>query len=87
MTYWEIESFHLTVGDGCRKLGGHDQDITQYRNGDSCLLNDESGNELQGCKKPKSKIDPWKLVIEQDILILLKEMMTVMLQVILLRLL
>ena len=23
MIWWEIEGFHLTVGDGCRKLGGH----------------------------------------------------------------
>ena len=21
--WWEIEGFHLTVGDGCQKLGGH----------------------------------------------------------------
>ena len=41
----------------------------------------------QGARNPSRKLTHRKLVIEQDILILLKEMMTVMLQVILLRLL
>ena len=45
---WEIEGFLLTVGDGCRKLGGHDQEMILRRNGDSCLLNDESESVLQG---------------------------------------
>ena len=25
--WWEIEGFHLTVGDGCRKLGGHGREM------------------------------------------------------------
>ena len=48
MIWWEIEGFLLTVGDGCRKLGGHDQEMILRRNGDSCLLNDESESVLQG---------------------------------------
>ena len=27
MIWWEIEGFHLTVGDGCRKLGGHGREM------------------------------------------------------------
>ena len=48
MIWWEIEGFLLTVGDGCRKLGGHGQEMILRRDGDSCLVNDESENELQG---------------------------------------
>ena len=58
MIWWEIEGFLLTVGDGCRKLGGHGQEMILRRDGDSRLVNDESENELQGCKKPMSRDDP-----------------------------
>ena len=52
---WEIEGFQLTVGDGCRKLGGHGREMILLRNGDSHLVNDEFEDELQGCKKPMSR--------------------------------
>ena len=58
MIWWEIECFLLTVGDGCRKLGGHGQEMTLRRDGDSRLVNDESENVLQGCMKPMSRDDP-----------------------------
>ena len=58
MIWWEIEGCHLTVGDGCRKLGGHGREMILRRDGDSLLVNDESENELQGCKKPMSRDDP-----------------------------
>ena len=48
MIWWEIEGFLLTVGDGCRKLGGHGQEMILRRNGDSRLVNVESENELLG---------------------------------------
>ena len=48
MIWWEIESFLLTVGDGCRKLGGHGQEMILRRDGDSRLVDIESENELQG---------------------------------------
>ena len=49
--WWEIEGFHLTVGDGCRKLGGHGRQIILRRNGDSHLVNVEFKDGLLGCKK------------------------------------
>ena len=58
MIWWEIDGFHLTVGDGCRKLGGRGREMILRRDGDSPLVNDESENELQGCKKPMSRDDP-----------------------------
>ena len=58
MISWEIDGFHLTVGDDCRKLEGHGREMILRRDGDSSLLNDESENELQGCKKPMSRDDP-----------------------------
>ena len=58
MIWWEIEGFHLTVGDGCRKLGGDGREVILRRDGDSPPVNDESENELQGCKKPMSRDDP-----------------------------
>ena len=58
MIWWEIEGFLLTLGDGCRKLGDHGREMILRRNGDSRLVNDESENELQGCKKPMSRDDP-----------------------------
>ena len=58
MIWWEIEGFLLTVGDGCRKLGAHGREMIQRRDGDSHLVNDESENELQGCKKPMLRDDP-----------------------------
>ena len=48
-TWWEIEGFHLTVGDSCRKLEG--RQMVLRRNGDSHLVNVEFEDELQGCKK------------------------------------
>ena len=36
MIWWEIEGFHLTVGNGCRKLG---REMSLRRNGDSHLVN------------------------------------------------
>ena len=42
MIWWEIEGFLLTVGDGCRKLGGHGQEMILRRDGDSHRVNDES---------------------------------------------
>ena len=30
-TWWVIEGFHLTVGDGCLKLGGHGRDGSAKR--------------------------------------------------------
>ena len=51
MIWWEIESFHLTVGDGCRKRGGHGREMILRRNGDSHLVNVEFKNGLLGCKK------------------------------------
>ena len=56
MIWWEIEGFHLTVGDSCRKLGGHGREMILRRDGDSHLVNDES--EKRGEKKPMSKDDP-----------------------------
>ena len=58
MIWWEIEGFHLTVSDGCRNLGGHGREMILRRDGDSPLVNDESENELQGCKIPMSRDDP-----------------------------
>ena len=55
MIWWEIDGFHLTVGDGCRKLGGHGREMILRRNGDSHLVNVEFEDELQGCKKPMSR--------------------------------
>ena len=52
MIWWEIEGFHLTVGNGCRKLG---REMSLRRNGDSHLVNVEFEDELQGCKKPMSR--------------------------------
>ena len=41
MIWWEIEGFHLTVGDGCRKLGGPGREMILRRNGDSHHVNVE----------------------------------------------
>ena len=60
MIWWGIEGFHLTVGNGCRKLGGHGREMILRRDGDSPLVNCESENELQGCMKPMSRNDPGK---------------------------
>ena len=51
MIWWEIEGFHLTVGDGCRKLGGHGREMILRRSGDSHLVNVEFKDRLLGCKK------------------------------------
>ena len=48
MIWWEIECFHLTIGDGCRKLGGHAREMI-------LLVNVEFEEELQGCKKTMSR--------------------------------
>ena len=53
MIWWEIEGFHLTVGDGCRKLGGHGREMILRRNGDSYLVNVEFKDGLLECKKSK----------------------------------
>ena len=45
----------MTVGDGCLKLGRHGREMILRRNGDSHLVNDEFGDELQGCKNPMSR--------------------------------
>ena len=50
MIWWEIEGFLLTVGNGCRKLGGHGREMILRRDGDSHLVNVESKSELQWCK-------------------------------------
>ena len=42
MIWWEIEGFHLTVGDGCRKLAGHGREMILRRDGDSHFVNVES---------------------------------------------
>ena len=52
MIWWEIEGFLLTVGNGCRKLGGHGRETILQRNGDSHLVNIEFKSELQWCKSP-----------------------------------
>ena len=52
MTWWEIEGFYLTIGDGCRKLGGHGREMILRRSGDSRLVDVEFVDELQECKKP-----------------------------------
>ena len=39
MIWWEIEGFHLTVDDGCWKLGGHGRDWILRKDGDSHLVN------------------------------------------------
>ena len=52
MIWWEIEGFLLTVGDGCRKLGGHGREMILRRDGDSRLVNVEFKSELQWCKSP-----------------------------------
>ena len=58
MIWWEIEGFLLTVGDDYRKLGGHCREMILRGDGDTLLVNDESENELQRCKKPMSRDDP-----------------------------
>ena len=51
MIWWEIEGFHLTVGDGYRKLGRHGREMILRRNGDSHLVDVEFKDGLLGCKK------------------------------------
>ena len=38
MIWWEMEGFHLTVGDGSRKLGGHGREMIPRTDGDSPLV-------------------------------------------------
>ena len=58
MIWREIEGFLLTISDGSRKLEGHGREMILHGDGDSYPVNDESENELQGCKKPISRDDP-----------------------------
>ena len=61
MIWWEIESFHLTVGNGIRKLGRHGREMIMRRNGDSHLVNVEFKDGLLGWKKSMLR-DPTGLV-------------------------
>ena len=65
MIWWEIEGFHLTVGDGCWKLGGHGRERILRRNGDSHLVNVEFKDGLMGCKKSMSR-DVTSLVTHEN---------------------
>ena len=51
MIWWEIEGFLLTVGDGCRKLGDHGQEMILRRDGDSHRVNDEFGKRAARVKE------------------------------------
>ena len=47
----EDKGFHLTVKDGCRKLGGHGREINLRRQGNSCLVDVEFQGGLLECEK------------------------------------
>ena len=55
MAMLEDKGFHLTVGRGRWKLGGHGREMILRSNGDSHLVNVDFEDELQGCKKPMSR--------------------------------
>ena len=75
MIWWEIEGFLLTVGDGCRKLGGHGREMILRRDGDSHLVNVKFKSELQWCKSTMLRdltgLVTMKTVVGQVILLLL----------------
>ena len=47
----EDKGFHLTVKDGCRKLGGHGREINERRLGNSNLVDAEFQGGLLECEK------------------------------------
>ena len=51
MAMLEDKGFHLTVGDGCRKLGGHDREMILRRKGNSYLVDVEFKDGLLGCEE------------------------------------
>ena len=51
MALLKDEDFHVTVGDGCRKLGSHGREMILRKSGDTHLVNVEFKDGLVGCKK------------------------------------
>ena len=74
MIWWEIEGFLLTVGDVCRKLGGHGREMILRRDGDSHLMNVEFKSELQWCKSPMLRDLTGLVTHEHMVLLLLMRM-------------
>ena len=51
MAMLEEKGLHLTVGDGCQKLGGHGREIIPRRKGNSYLVDVEFKDGLLGCEE------------------------------------
>ena len=58
----EDKGFHMTVKDGCRKLGGHGREMNLQRQGNSYLVDVEfRGGLLEKRKRLGSLLDSWLL--------------------------
>ena len=55
MIWWQIEGFHLTVGDRCRKLGGHGREMILRRETHSLLISSANVNEEHYLQVPARK--------------------------------